>query len=155
MALDAEDVDLDAGEVAVRRSKGDREERVFLGRDVCELLREFIGDRARGPLFTTKHGRRLTVRQVRRRLGEWLEKARVRRKVGPHGLRHSFALSLYARTGDVLLVQRALGHRSLSSTLIYARASDERLRAAVGRPGAGEHGPGQDHLIQAVLPKKE
>ena len=105
---------------------------MFLRRDVCELLRKFIGDRARRPLFTTKHGRRLTVRQVRRRLGEWMEKARVRRKVGPHGLRHSFALGLYARTGDVLLVQRALGHRSLSSTLIYARASDERLRAAVG-----------------------
>ena len=130
VALDVEDLDLDAGEVAVRRSKGDREERVFLRQGVCELLRGFVGNRARGPLFTTKHGRRLTVRQVRRRLGEWMEKVGVRH-VGPHGLRHSFALSLYARTGDVLLVQRALGHRSLSSTLIYARASDERLRAAV------------------------
>ena len=132
VALDVGDLDLDAGEVTVRRSKGDREERVFLRRDVCELLREFLGERTGGPLFRTRQGRRLTVRQVRRRLGEWLEKAGVQRKVGPHGLRHAFALGLYARTGDVLLVQRALCHRSLTSTLVYARASDERLRAAVG-----------------------
>jgi site-specific recombinase XerD len=40
-------------------------------------------------------------------------------------------MSLYARTSDVLLVQAALGHRAISSTLVYARASAERVRAAV------------------------
>ena len=93
VALDAEDLKLDAGELLVRRSKGDRAERLFLPRDVCELLREFVRDRASGPLFTTRQGRRLTVRQVRRGLGEWLEKAGVRH-VAPHGLRHAFALGL-------------------------------------------------------------
>ena len=83
-------------------------------------------------MLTTRHGRRLTVRQVLHQLGEGLEKSGVQRPVSPHSLRHSIALALCARTGDVLLVQKALCHRSLTSTLVYARASDERLRAAVG-----------------------
>jgi site-specific recombinase XerC len=56
---------------------------------------------------------------------------RGRGRYSPHSCRHAFALGLYERTGDVLLVQAALGHRAISSTLVYARASPERVRAAV------------------------
>ena len=35
-------------------------------------------------------------------------------------------------TGDVLLVKEALHHRSITSTLVYARADEERLRRALG-----------------------
>jgi site-specific recombinase XerD len=40
-------------------------------------------------------------------------------------------MALYSKTADVLLVKAALGHRAISSTLVYARASAERVRAAV------------------------
>jgi integrase len=40
-------------------------------------------------------------------------------------------MDLYERTGDVLLVQKALRHRSLESTMVYARADDRRLRVAM------------------------
>jgi site-specific recombinase XerD len=46
-------------------------------------------------------------------------------------MRHRFALDLYGRTGDVLLVKEALHHRSIASTMVYARASTERLKAAL------------------------
>jgi integrase/recombinase XerC len=36
-----------------------------------------------------------------------------------HALRHTFAIRLYRRTKDLRLVQKALGHRSVSNTLIY------------------------------------
>ena len=36
------------------------------------------------------------------------------------------------RADDIELVRRALSHRSVSSTQIYARCGDERLREAVG-----------------------
>jgi site-specific recombinase XerC len=62
---------------------------------------------------------------------EWLTKAGVRGRYSPHRCRHAFALGLYERAGDVLAVQAALGHRALSSTLVYARASAERVLADV------------------------
>jgi site-specific recombinase XerD len=49
-----------------------------------------------------------------------------------HGLRHSFATNLYRETGDVLLVREALGHRSIASTVVYARPEAARLRALLG-----------------------
>jgi site-specific recombinase XerD len=48
-----------------------------------------------------------------------------------HGLRHDFATRLLARTGDVALVQAALRHRSVASTMVYARVGAERVRAAI------------------------
>ena len=46
-------------------------------------------------------------------------------------LRHTFATRLYDKTGDLYLVQRALGHRQITTTEVYARVSDDSLRRAV------------------------
>ncbi len=135
LALDVGDVDLDTGEVRVRHAKWGREQTAYLGGEVVGVLREFLGDRTGGPLFATRPGRRLSHRQAQRRLGLWLERAAVRR-VGPHALRHSFAADLYRRTGDVLLVKEALGHRSIGSSMVYTQVSASRLRAAVGSVAA-------------------
>ena len=36
-----------------------------------------------------------------------------------HSLRHTFAIELYRRTKDLLLVQAALGHRNIQNSLVY------------------------------------
>jgi site-specific recombinase XerD len=46
-------------------------------------------------------------------------------------IRHRYASRLYAKTGDVLLVRQALGHKSIGSTLVYVDSDRSRLRAAV------------------------
>ncbi len=116
----------------MRRTKGDRPERVFLGGAILDHLRRYIGARRTGPLFTGRGGKRLTTRHVHRRFAQWLEAAEVNRPASPHSLRHGFAMDLYRRTGDILLVKEALHHRSITSTLVYARADEERLRRAMG-----------------------
>ena len=50
-----------------------------------------------------------------------------------HGLRHTFATHLYASTSDLLVVQRALGHRNISTTEIYTHLVDEALEDALER----------------------
>jgi len=130
LALDVEDVDLERGELYLRTTKGDRPMPVFFNRRIGDLLAGQIRDRTSGPLFESRHGLRLSARQVQRRLGYWLEVAGCRR-ASPHGLRHTFATRLYRQTGDVLLVKEALGHRSIASTMVYAQVSPERLRATV------------------------
>ena len=54
-----------------------------------------------------------------------------RRIVGCDILRKRLATSLYRRTGDIFMVQQALRHRSIVSTLVYTAVDDERLRHAV------------------------
>lgn len=131
VALDVEDVDLVRGELRLRRVKGDREERVILGSAIRAQLLVFIGRRRSGPLFLSLRRERVGHRHVQRRLGQWLARAQVAGPATPHTLRHSFATRLYERTGDIVLVQAALGHRSLLSTLVYARADEARLRSAL------------------------
>lgn len=48
-----------------------------------------------------------------------------------HALRHRFATRAYERTGDLVAVQRILGHESPQTTLRYLAIADETLRAVV------------------------
>lgn len=45
-----------------------------------------------------------------------------------HSLRHTFAVEFYENTKDPLYLKESLGHKSLNSTLVYARVINKRLR---------------------------
>jgi integrase/recombinase XerD len=49
----------------------------------------------------------------------------------PHTLRHTFATDLYRETKNIRLVQKALGHADLSTTMIYTHIVDEELEDAL------------------------
>ena len=114
----------------LRRSKGGRVERVFLPTALQGHLRRYLAGRTTGVVFARRDGRPITARHAHRRLAYWLKRSGAG-PVSPHGLRHAFALGLYRRTRDLLLVRRALGHRAISSTLRYARIQDDELRAVM------------------------
>jgi site-specific recombinase XerC len=131
LALRVEDVDLDRGDLLLRKMKGDRIVKVFLGRAIRDHLAEFVNGRRMGALFAGRGGSALSARHVQRRLRMWCERTGIRRRVSPHALRHSFAIELYGRTRDLLIVQQALRHRSIASTTVYARCDERRLREAL------------------------
>ena len=128
ISLDVEDIDFGRGELRVRTAKGGRPIDVVMSRAVGEDLRAYLGDRRSGPVFLARGGRRVSIRHVQRRFDELQTRAAVQRRITLHGLRHSFAISIYEKTRDLLLTQRAMGHRSITSTTIYARVSDDHLR---------------------------
>jgi len=131
LALEVGDLDLAAGTAALRELKGGGTMTVFLRADLVALLTAAVGDRRSGPVFAGRDGGHLTPRHVQRRFEEWLRRAGIRGRFSLHSFRHTFAMGLYSKTADVLLVQEALGHRAISSTMVSARASAERVRAAV------------------------
>ena len=124
LALDASDLDFDRGEVLLRRTKGDRVERAVMPRAVAEVLRGYVAGRA-GRVFP------ITARHAHRRLAHWLAVAGITHPASPHALRHTFATRLLTKTGDISLVQRALRHRSITATMVYAEVDDRRVREAV------------------------
>jgi len=129
IALDAEDLDLDHGEVSLRSTKGDRPTTAVLPKAVVDALRDYIGERRTGPLFLADD-RRVSMRHAQRRIGQWLETAGIAGR-SAHALRHSFATKLLEKTGDLRLVQTALNHASIVSTTVYADIRRERVRAAI------------------------
>jgi site-specific recombinase XerD len=61
-----------------------------------------------------------------------VERAGLRRKGGIHALRHSFATHLLEAGVEITVLQRLLGHSSLSTTATYLHVRRERLAQIQG-----------------------
>lgn len=127
LALEVGDLDLERSEVLVRKAKGDRPTVLVIPYALRDRLVAYVADRTDGLLFPG-----IGPRHANRRLRHWLARAGVRAPASPHCLRHTFAMRVYQRTGDLLVTGAALGHASVASTAVYARADRERVREAVG-----------------------
>ena len=84
-----------------------------------------------GPLFVSRLGRRLSLRQVRHGFTVLQDRAGFERRVTFHMLRHSAVTNLYALTKDIRLTQRFARHRSLVTTMVYTHPSEDDLVRAV------------------------
>ena len=137
-ALDMDDIDLDAKHLRVR-AKGNVPQVKFIKTDLRTLLRRYLAERRRHgrpemeALFLSNRDGRLCQRQIANRLAHGLRKAGIEKELTPHGLRHTFATHLYGATNDLLVVQRALGHRDVSTTQIYTHLVDGQLEEALER----------------------
>jgi site-specific recombinase XerD len=114
--------------------KGGIERSVYLPSKLRRGLKAYIATmemRPDDPLFPSRNGGPLGRRQVQLRFHHWLARAGIERHLTVHSTRHTFAMNLYRQTGDLRLVQTALGHRHISTTEIYARVEDKALRRAL------------------------
>ena len=134
VGLNRGDVDLRTGTLNIHL-KGGTEGHVFLNPGLGRLLGRFLENNAtqantgpNTPLFRGQSGNPLSARQIQFRFAHWFQDAGIDRPVSLHSLRHTFATRLYEKTGDLHLVQRALGHRQITTTEIYARVSDGALK---------------------------
>jgi site-specific recombinase XerD len=132
VCLDISNVDLNAGTLTVR-GKGRAEQLFFLDPTLRGELRRHLKELDAGSqaLFHTHTGRRLQARQIQFRFKKWLQEAGISQPYTVHALRHTFATRLYNQTGDLRLVQRALGHKRASTTEIYTQVTDVQLRKAI------------------------
>jgi len=132
--------DVSTADKAVRvRGKGDRERTVyFAGATATSILGAFLERRRRlktssTKLLTSCTGVALTSHVVRLRLRVLAERAGLQRRITPHMLRHTAATKLVEAGVDIRLVQRLLGHSSITTTQIYAQVSDLVLRNRMDR----------------------
>ncbi|MBK9386515.1 MAG: tyrosine-type recombinase/integrase [Planctomycetes bacterium] len=123
LALEVGDIDLRRGTIAVRTAKGDRPRVAFVPAELGARLAEWTRDRE-GRLFP------ISGRHAQRVIGRMAREAGV--TASAHCLRHTVATRVYARTGDLGVVQRVLGHASVATTVRYARAEESAVRRAMG-----------------------
>jgi integrase/recombinase XerD len=82
----------------------------------------------RGALFLAPRGAPLRREHVWRIVRDRCVRAGIVKEVSPHTLRHSFATHLLWGGADLRVVQAMLGHASLSTTQVYTRVDEKRLR---------------------------
>lgn len=135
LALSEHDIDWTTGQLTVRQGKGKKDRVLWLG---PQMLARLTAWRARKPqaagtrLFPTVKGGPLHSNQVRDMVKRRAAKAGLAHKdVHPHTLRHTFATELYRQTKNIRLVQKALGHADLTTTMIYTHIVDDDYQAAL------------------------
>jgi integrase/recombinase XerD len=69
----------------------------------------------------------LACRTIQKYVKVVADRARIRKKVSPHVLRHTFAVSYLHRGGNVRALQGILGHSSLITTDMYLNYSGQRV----------------------------
>ena len=78
-------------------------------------------------LFTSRRGKRISVRNIQARLKLQGRKSGMHQDVHPHMLRHSFASHMLESSGDLRAVQELLGHANISTTQIYTHLDFQHL----------------------------
>ncbi|MBZ0170870.1 MAG: tyrosine-type recombinase/integrase, partial [Phycisphaerales bacterium] len=133
LGLDVPDLDLAQGVARSRCGKNGQTQAVFLPSRVVRLLRGYLKREgiAAGPVLRSVRGRRLSSRQAQYRFRAMLDLAGIARPATVHSLRHTFATRLREKTGDLRVVQVALGHRQLGTTEVYATVASSDVRRAV------------------------
>lgn len=113
--------------------KGSKQRILPLGKESKKWLREWLVVRGQiAPVnevavFVSKHKKRISPRQIAKRLELWARKQQLGQQVNPHKLRHSFATHMLESSGDLRAVQELLGHANLSTTQVYTHLDFQHL----------------------------
>lgn len=137
VAVKPEHLSLQMCRLQVREGKGAKDRTLWITDDLRDLIARWGGRRPPSEwLFPTKNGIQVSTRQVRAMVSRRAKKAGVQEadRVSPHVLRHTFATRLYKSTKDIRLVQKALGHASIETTMIYTHLVDQDLEEALRSP---------------------
>ncbi|MCG8184095.1 site-specific tyrosine recombinase/integron integrase [Tenacibaculum piscium] len=82
-------------------------------------------------IFLNRRGSRLSRQMIFMILKELAVKTNLKKSIGPHTLRHSFATYLLKNGADLRVIQQLLGHESITTTEIYVHLDTSYLKEVV------------------------
>lgn len=134
IALDVDDLNLSAGMLRCA-SKG-KERVIPLYQTAVRALSEYlhrvrpqlVESPSETALFVNMSGDRMSRQGFWKLIKYYQEKAGIEKDITPHTLRHSFAAHLLENGADLRSIQEMLGHADISSTQIYSRLLNQRLK---------------------------
>ncbi len=119
---------LDEAMILIHKAKGDKSRYVPILPDLAQELRTHLGNRGAGYLFESNRDRPYSARRVQQIVKEMAEKAKIKKRVYPHLLRHSVATTLLERGMPIEQIQKFLGHSKLETTQVYAESTTEMIK---------------------------
>ena len=132
--LTPEDIDTKDGKCRIRilKSKGNKDRYTVLSQKVLEELREYYTTcRPKTYLFNGRYkSQPMSSEGLRHALAAAVKKAKIRKEVNMHVLRHSFATHCIEHGMNIKTLQYLMGHSSVLTTMIYLHISQVPLEHA-------------------------
>jgi len=123
------DVDSKRHRMMIRDAKGHRDREVILSKRLLSYLREYVRlYKPKDYLFYGQHiDRPISTSSLSKIFKSAVERSGIKKESHLHTLRHSFATHLLNKGVDIRIIQKLLGHRSVSTTVIYCQISKHRF----------------------------
>ena len=128
--LDLKITDIDSKRmlILVKNAKGGKDRYTLLGKQMLIDLRQYFKEyKPKDYLFEGAKGKPYSSTSIGVIIKRAGEKAKVRIRVSPHILRHSFATHLLESGVDLRYIQALLGHNSSKTTEIYTHVAVNQL----------------------------
>ncbi len=121
-----------SNQIVVYKGKGDKDRIVTINNNLKSIIQQYMDYHLSVYLFPSERGEQLTRSGIQQIFKKWANKAGLPKRYSIHSLRHTYATNLYKASGyNLRLVQKQLGHSSISTTQVYADTFDEDLEIAV------------------------
>jgi len=84
-------------------------------------------------VFLYRNGKILTRQMIFTIIKQLALKANIKKKIGPHTFRHSFATHLLENGADLRTIQILMGHENITTTEVYTHLDTKHLRSVIER----------------------
>ena len=120
-------------QIRVCQGKGRKDRDTLLSKSLIEQLRiYYTAYRPQVWLFCSKKtGQQMSIKSIQSIYNDAKRKAGIKRGRGIHTLRHCFATHLLEAGCDLRRIQLLMGHRSLSTTMVYLHVSKVGLASII------------------------
>ncbi|EOU1149007.1 tyrosine-type recombinase/integrase (plasmid) [Clostridium perfringens] len=130
------DINLMSGQLKVVQGKGKKDRILWVNEDMLNILRNWKIEQSNkygvvNLVFCSRTKSRLDDKGIRKMIETYSIKAGINKHITPHTLRHTYATDLLRETKNIRLVQKALGHADLSTTMIYTHIVDDEYEDAL------------------------
>jgi integrase len=116
------DIDLERGQVHVRRSKNHNDRYISMSSHAVRGIRKHLAlNNPKDYLFESpvRKGIPISESQIRVLLKESLKKAGIKKQVCVHTLRHTYATHQLEAGQNIMVLKESLGHVHIQTTLMY------------------------------------
>ncbi len=128
VSVKLEHIDSSRMVVRVVGAKGKKDRYVPLPSSLLSGLRTYYKDyRPKVFLLEGQYGGPYSKGSVQQAFKKAMQKAGVKKKIGVHGLRHSYATHLLEAGADMRFIQVLLGHNSIKTTQVYTKVTPRSL----------------------------
>lgn len=129
VGLKLSDIDSKNMQVFISRAKGKKDRYVNLPESILDQMRDYFSVyRPKLYLFEGQYGGMYSVRSAQKVFTDAMSKAKINKRVGIHGLRHSYATHLLEAGTDISYIQQLLGHKDIKTTLRYTHVSKKTIK---------------------------